>query len=181
MFTILIVILLTWLLTALGFTLTTEFNSSLKIIIISTIALTIIFWIIHFITSKDKEVEKYDKMWDEPEIIVSGMIYSVLTAAIMLKMLFNIESGKSFLEGTLLLWIILIVSDIINIVIVFHSYSYELKESIKDSIMLQIRRVRYGLLLCLVAVVALNFTIVGALLFACFFAIIWGFLFGKKK
>lgn len=181
MFTTLIVILLTWLLTALGFTLTTEFNSALKIIIILTIALTIIFWTIHFITSKEKDVEKYDKMWDEPEIIISGMIYSALTAGIMMKMVFNIENGKSFLEGTLLLWVILIVSDIINIVIVFHSYSYELKESIKDSIMLQIRRVRYGLLLCLVVVAVLKFTIVGALLIAGVFAIIWGLIFGKKK
>ena len=181
MFTMIIVILLAWFLTLIGLSITSDFTAALPTFLILMLALSSVFWITHLAISKDKSFRRYDKMWDEPEIIVSGIGYSVLIMLLMIQMVFNLKNGTGFLKGTLSFWLVLIIIDILNVKIVFKTYSFELVESIKDSLLLQIRRVQNGLLLIMIVLATIKFTIVGGVLMAILFAIVYNIFFAAKK
>ena len=136
------------------------------IIAVTCVALiiTFVFWLTNFIIFKTPKLDRYEKNWDEPILVISRFLYSALVCALILKILWNCKNGTSYLENTLLLWGILLVADVANVFIIFNVYSFDVKGSILDSIMVQINGVRNGLLMLITFVAILKFTIVGFLI-----------------
>lgn len=136
------------------------------IIAVSCVALiiTFAFWSANFIIFKTPKLDRYEKNWDDPILVISRFLYSALVCALIFKILWNCKNGASCLENTIMLWGILLVADVANVFIIFNVYSFDIKGSILDSFMTQIKGVRNGLLMLMTFVAILKFTIFGFLI-----------------
>ena len=166
MLTTIIVILTTWLLTKTRWlSVSIEFVPNLKLISLLIIITTILFWIVHQIISYDEKPDRYSKTWDYPALVATSLFYSLLVSAILVVMARNYINELSILNGTMFLWISLGIFDIANIFIIYRTYSYNVKKSIIDAILFQIRGVKNALFIVLLIVFIMKFTIVGVVIF----------------
>lgn len=176
MLTTIIVVLATWLINKTRwYTISIDFVSNFKMTCFLIIITTILFWIMHRIISYDDNPDRYKKIWDEPLINAAGLFYSLLVSSILVVMARNCINEQSILNRTLILWILLIIYDLANILIMYHSYSYNVKKAVIDAVLFQIRGVRNALLIVLAIVFIMKFTIVGVLFFFVIIGIILSF------
>lgn len=155
-----------------GFDLTLEFEKGYQIPTVVIVLLTIIFWILHVIISEDKDFERYTDVWDEPEIQFARICHTTFITAVFTSMLYNYERRGDALKVSTTTLVILVIFDIINAIVIFNSYSFSVRESITDSILMQIRDIRAALALLILIMFIFKFTIVGTLLAVAFFSII---------
>lgn len=166
MLTTIIVILTTWLFNKIRwFTISLNFYSNFKMTCFLIIITTILFWIMHHTISYDDNPNRYKKIWDEPGIIAASLFYSLLVSSILVVMARNYINGQSILNRTIFLWILLIIFDVANILIMYHGYSFNVKKAVIDAGLFQIRGVRNALFVVLAIVFIMKFTIVGVLFF----------------
>ena len=162
MITTIITLLLLFISTKFNFTYLEDFGFTIIVLASIAIILTILFIIAHLILSKES-LDKYKKKWDMPVIIFLGFLYSMIVFILILKIFLNYNSGISFLEHTLILWICLIAENVINTFVFFYTYLFDFKRSIIDSFMFQIRNVRDAMFLFIMFIIILKCTIVGFL------------------
>lgn len=163
MITTIMVMLLTCILAKFDLIALTKLTTSVKPLIWFIIITTLIFWTLHLIISKDKSFDKFNSIWYEPAIIILQILYSIIVTILIWVMIINVRDGRFFLSHTLIIWILLVLFDIANVYIIFKTYSYDMKESIIDSIFLQIREVRNALIMVCTLILTIKFTIVGIL------------------
>ena len=142
-----------------------KFLPAIMMIGILSVLLLIVSCITHksLITSKEENGE-YLCALEEPGVIVFGVIYSCIATALMCIMLAFMNSEISMIIPITISMIIMAIMDIIGIAVFFHSYTYDLKESIKDSLVHQMELVQYALLLMIAVAFAVRFTLLGGLI-----------------
>lgn len=183
MLTTLFVVLVTHLLTKANFEVTLQLSGAFKLLVVLIVCLTILFWIIHFTMSQNKDSSRYSDVWDESEIHIFGALYTVVELILMFILISNKTHNLPIFSGALVMSIILIILDISSVIIMFNCYSYEFKESIVDALLFQIRRVRNSLILLLLIAIVQKFTIIGVIILILLIAIIIDIInfFFKKK
>lgn len=159
---------------------TLDFNPGLKLTIILFVVTTIFFWVISATLTKRKP-DAYEKLWDEVPVKIFNVIQASLVLLLMLAMTYNYKDNVNFLTGTKGLWAFLAITDIIGIGVAYNTYSFKVKESIIDSLLLQIRNVRAAVLMMVLVVLIKKFTIFGVLILFVFVATIPGLYTFIKK
>lgn len=137
------------------------------------VIVTIVFWILHAVLSKNKDVKRYTEHWEDDGIrffrgtcvITYGLIYLTICT--------NLNNGVSIFHNIWIYCVAAVVFNVIQIILIDHVYSHNLRELIVDTVLLQIQDCRNTLLLILTVLCMLSWTIVGALFLLCFFAIIF--------
>lgn len=165
---------------------TLDFNPGWKLTIILFTITTILFWVVSVLLTK-RNSDEYETIWDEPTITLYNVVYSFFTTVIMYGMVKDVGEVGSFLKGNVWIWPVFVAIDIVGIFIVYNTYSFKVKESVIDSLLLQIRNVRAAVCLMLLLVLVIKFTIFGVLILFTIVAFIPGLLdflgkilFGKK-
>lgn len=141
-----------------------DFMPTAAILLGIVLILTIIFRILNYILFKTNKLDRYEKNWDDPIITIAEILYGALVCALVFKILWNYNNGFGYFDNTLILWGMLIGFDIAVVAIIFSTYSFNFKDSVRDSIMFQVSNVRTGLFFLMAFMAILKFTIVGFLL-----------------
>ena len=149
-----------------------ELDKSLLFAIILIIIMTIISWILHLTILSKKDSEKYEEDWDEDPIKVLKLVYVIICAIIMLLMVKNVSDGSFIFNGTILFIVLAIITDLITPVVIYFSYSYDVKESICDSLLFQCTRVRMAIIIMICIGLVIKYTIVGILAILILYSII---------
>lgn len=144
-----------------------------KNIMILIIALTIIFWFLHIILSKNKDVRRYVDNWQEDEIRFIRFIV-VLTQAILYRTIcLNLYKGEPIYHEILVEFAVIVAANIVQMIMINHFYSSNFFEVIVDSVLMQIQDCRNTLLVILAISCMMNWTILGFIFILSFFAIIF--------
>lgn len=146
------------------FDISLQLGSTFKILTIIIIALSIMFWTIHFKMYGDKDRDRYELLWEETWVQILGLVYAILNVIVLLIMEENFKHGDNLFAGTLFFFAVILAIDIIVIPVIYYSYSYEVKQSIVDGLLFQIHKMRNALFAMLIISCAMQFTIFGLLL-----------------
>ncbi len=146
------------------FDISLQLGSTFKILTIMIIALSILFWNIHVWFYGDKDRDRYEELWDDTTIQGLGLAYAILNVIVLLIMEENFTEGDNLFDGTFFFIISIFAIDIISISVIYNSYSHRLKQSIVDSWLFQIQKMRNALFAMLIISCAVQFTIFGLLL-----------------
>jgi hypothetical protein len=150
------------------YTLTNQKNVMALILI-----LTILFWIVHALFSKNKDVRRYGDNWDVDSIKIVRGILTVVQAVCLALAVSNIHDGEPIYHN-LWIWIgSIVVLNIVEFAAIDQEYSLDARELIVDTVLMQIRDARNTLALLLIVLVCYNVTIFGVLFIIAFFAIIF--------
>jgi hypothetical protein len=165
MLAMLFIVIVTYLLKLANLEITIKMNDSIIIIGVLLISLAIVSYTTHRILLKSKE-EKTDylEVLDEPVVRVFGIMYSCVAVAMMCIMLACVNSETSMILPIIISLIIMTIMDVINTVIMFHSYIFDTKESIKDSLVRQMELAIYALFIMIGIVFMAKFTLIGGLI-----------------
>lgn len=172
MLTTLFVVLVTHLLTKVNFEVTLQLSGAFKLLVVLIVCVTILFWIVHHTLSYDKDSSRYEDLWDEPWIHVFGAIYTVVELILLFVMISNKQNNLPVFSGTAINVVAVIALDIASVAVMFVNYSYDLKESVIDSLLYQIQRVRNALILLLLLIIIQKFTIVGVIIIIILFGLL---------
>ena len=147
-----------------GFDITFELDEGYQVPALIIFALTVIFWFLHLTISEDKDFERYSDIWDESEIQFVRVLYIVIATEMYTRLFYNYGQGTGLLEAPSAMLIVLAILDVVNMVVIFNSYSFDVRESIVDSIFLQISNMKIVLAILILFMFIIKFTIVGTLL-----------------
>ena len=151
-----------------------ELGSSFKLLAILIICLTFLFWTVHTCMYGNKDKDRYEMLWDETWIQVLGLAYAILNVVVLLIMEVNIKQGENIFSGTVIFITAIVAIDIAVVPVIYHEYSYRLKQSIVDGFLFQIHKMRNALAAVLIISCAMQFTIFGLLLLFCIVMIFLG-------
>lgn len=137
--------------------------------ILGIILFSILFWGSHAtICTEPEETDRYEKNWNEvSEINGYSFLYEVVILTIMIIMIknhLNIEYEKNAFCINWPIAIILLILDIITTIVIYNTYSYDIKESIIDSVLFQFSRLRKCMVLLFIVGIFKTYTITGVFL-----------------
>ncbi len=134
----------------------------------------IIFSVMNHIMYKKSDSGRYKEIWDEPGIIIVSITYSTLNALAILLIGANMQNALLYQWWIIPTMVGLVIHDVINVAVIYNTYSFDIKESIKDAVLLQIRCVSNSLIVAFMVVLAMNWTIMGVFLAFLLIATIFG-------
>ena len=117
---------------------------------IVVVVLTIIFWALHIILSADPEnPDKYSKEWkDYKSLKLLSFLYTPLFFGVSLAYVYEITHGKTVsVQEYALPFTLLLILDLAIPIAIYNTYSFNIKETILDSILFPLSRSRNGLVL----------------------------------
>lgn len=146
-----------------------------KLIIALIVIATILFWLLHFIFSEVKTLSRYEDNWQEDGLRFVRGIIVLSEAALYVKILMNVDKGNWIFYHALLGIVFIIIMNAIELALIDHYYSKNIREMIVDGILIQIQDTRNALILVLAVLCILNWTLLGFLFVLVLLAIVTGF------
>ncbi|MCR5146726.1 MAG: hypothetical protein K6B70_05225 [Clostridia bacterium] len=165
MLTMLFIVIVTYLLKLANLEISIQFIPAIIVISILLISTLILSLIMHKCLIKSKEEnDEYLCVKEEPGVIIFGIIYSIIVAVIMCILLACFKNETSMIIPIIISMIVMIIMDAINTIVIYKSYAFDVKESIKDALVRQTELMIYALLIMVGIVFIIKYTLVGALI-----------------
>ena len=138
---------------------------------LATLLLFVVIYILFRIGAKafakEKAVSRYEDIYEEPVIRFIQIVYVVTAVLTIIRLFNNISNGVPTFDGTFKLFAMLVVLDIVNVIAGFKLYSFDVKEAIIDSFLIQVKNLAYSFIILAIILAILKFTIFGFVLIAC--------------
>ena len=155
-------------------------DTSVKSSIIVWLALTVLFWIIHTLFSSDKSVDRYDNLWEDDGVKFMRMISTFVLTLTFMRVIINIGRGYQMWHGKFIVMFVLVaITSLMTLYSIYTGYSYKMRESIVDTVLIQIRNARIACLFMMIGLQCFSHTLGLVVVIIVFFSIIFGIL-GKK-
>lgn len=155
-------------------------DTSVKSSIIVWLALTVLFWIIHILFASDKSVDRYDNLWEDDGVKFMRMISTFILVLTFARIIINIGRGYHMWHGKFILMFVLVaITSIMTLYSIYTAYSYKLRESIVDTVLIQIRNARIACLIMMIGLQCFSHTLGLVVVMIVFISIILGF-FNRK-
>ena len=138
-----------------------EMLTDTKFLILLIIATTVAFWLFHIILSKDKNFDRYAVEWDEDGIRIVRVLTTICIVAVYILICISQKQEDSSVKCMKILMIVIAIFDIIQIFMIQHTYSDNIKCTIVDAFLMQIQNVRNALIAILAINCAIAFTTMG--------------------
>ena len=138
-----------------------EMLTDTKFVILLIIATTVAFWLFHIFLSKDKNFDRYAEEWDENGIRIVRVLTILCIIATYILICISQEQENSSAKCIKILMIAIAIFDIIQIFMIQHTYSDNIKCTIVDAFLMQLQNVRNALIAILAINCAIAFTTMG--------------------
>ena len=146
-----------------------------KLIVFLIVFATLLFWILHGLLSKDKNMSRFEDNWQEDGIRAVRGILVCAEGLLYLFIVRNIDQGHSIFHNAWIIIALIVVLNIIQLVMFDKYYTTSIRELLVDGLLIQIQDTRNALILVLFVLCALHFTIMGAIFIVTIIAIVTGF------
>lgn len=133
---------------------------------------TVIFWILHTILSKNKDIGRYEENWQEDNIRFFRGFIVLLEGLFFMKICTNMHKGLAFYNH---IWVyigIIVILNIVQMILLHREYTHDMREFLVDTLLLQVQDCRNSLLLILTVLCAMHLTIFGLIFVLSFLAIV---------
>ena len=151
----------------------TQLVTSAYTVVILIVVAFVVFWLLHCLLSKEKNFKRYEDNWEEDNIRIARGITAIAEALLYMFIVLNINNGVSLFHGQWLLIAFIVLMNIIEMVLIDHEYSLNIRELIVDTILMQIQDNRNALIISLVVLCALSWTTFGVVMAIIFLGIIF--------